>query len=291
MMRSGTFVSGANKLWLRWLSRDRKILLVCIYTVGLAVVLSGGSAAQQKTIGNATRIVHVVTGAISSTEEPAVLRAGIDVFSNEIVKTAENSAALLVFQDKTELSIGADSEIVLDRFVFDPDPNKSAVAVSILSGVARFSTGVLPKSAYTIRTPSATMSVRGTSFLISVEQGQPAQTRRQGFACDDPLARRTQVDVTSGAVAITAQGETVQIDTGHSSTVACGSPPSAPFSSPPQSQAQAQMETLLQQAALQTAPTTFGNALQQTIGGPPTPGAITNTVTNNCVTPHSMTCP
>jgi hypothetical protein len=274
MMRSGTFVSGyANKLRLRWLSLDRTILLVCIYTAGLAVVLSGGAAAQQKNIGNATRIVHVVTGALSSKEEPAVLRAGIDVFSNEIVKTAEDSAALLVFQDKTELSIGADSEIVLDRFVFDPDPNKSAVAVSILSGVARFSTGVLPKSAYTIRTPSATMSVRGTTFDISVENGQPAQ----GFSCDDPLARRTQVDVTTGAVAITAQGQTVQVNTGHSSTVACGAPPSAPFSSPPPSQAHAQMETLLQQAALQTAPTTpgFGNTFQNT-GGPANPGATTS---------------
>jgi ferric-dicitrate binding protein FerR (iron transport regulator) len=238
-------------------------------------MLSGGAAGQQRTIGNASRIVHLVTGAISSAEEPAVLRAGIDVFANEIVKTAENSAALLVFQDKTELSIGADSEIVLDRFVFDPDPNKSAVAVSILSGVARFSTGVLPKSAYTIRTPSTTMSVRGTTFTVTVEKGQPAKTRRQGFSCDDPLARRTQVDVTTGAVAITAQGETVQIDTGHSSTVQCGSPPSAPFSSPPPSQALAQMDTLLQQAAIQTSPAIgFGNALQQTFGSPP--GATTS---------------
>jgi hypothetical protein len=306
MMRSGTFVSGyANKLGLRWLSLDRTILLVCIYTAGLAVVLSGGAAAQQKTIGAATRIVHVVTGALSSKEEPAVLRAGIDVFSNEIVKTAEDSAALLVFQDKTELSIGADSEIVLDRFVFDPDPNKSAVAVSILSGVARFSTGVLPKSAYTIRTPSATMSVRGTTLVITVEPGQannpifpeekvqPGKPRRQGFSCDDPLARRTQVDVTTGAVAVTAQGETVQVDTGHSSTVECGSPPSAPVSSPTApSQQQAKMDTLLQQAAVQTGPavTGFGNTFLNT-GGPADPGAVTNSSpTNNCVTPHSSTC-
>jgi hypothetical protein len=283
MMRSGTFVSGfANKLRLRWLSLDRTILLACIYTAGLSVILNGSAAAQQKNIGNATRVVHLVTGAFSSAQEPAVLQAGIDVFANEIVKTAENSAALLVFQDKTELSIGADSEIVLDRFVFDPDPNKSAIAVSLLSGVARFSTGVLPKSAYTIRTPSATMSVRGTTFTITVERGQPAKTRRQGFACDDPLARRTQVDVTTGEVAITAQGQTVQVDTGHSSTVQCGSPPSAPFSSPPPSQALAQMDTLLQQAALQTTPTAgFGNALQNTGGpsGATTSGSITNTNT------------
>ena len=157
MMRLGIFVSGYPKnLRPRWLSLACAILLACVYTAGLALMLSGKAAAQ-KNIGSATRIVHVVTGALSSTEAPAVIQAGIDVFANEIVKTAENSAALLVFQDKTELSIGSDSEIVLDRFVFDPDPNKSEIGVSILSGVARFSSGVLPKSAYTLRTPSATL--------------------------------------------------------------------------------------------------------------------------------------
>jgi len=279
MMRLGTFVSGyPNNLRLRWLSFGREILLACIYTAGLMVMLSAGAAAQ-KNIGSATRIVHVVTGALSSAEEPAVLRAGIDVFANEIVKTAENSAALLVFQDKTELSIGADSEIVLDRFVFDPDPNKSAIAVSILSGVARFSTGVLPKSAYTIRTPSATMSVRGTTLVITVEQGQPEKARRRSGSCADPLVRKTQVDVTNGTVAVTAQNETVLIDTGQSSTVACGSPPTPGFASPSPSQALNQMDTLLQQAALQTSPATgFGNALQNLGGqtGATTSGSVTN---------------
>ena len=280
MMRSGTFASGyPNSLRLRWLSLGRTVLLASIFTIGLAVLLSGGAAAQ-KNIGSASRVVHLVTGALSSAEEPAVLRAGIDVFANEIVKTAEDSAALLVFQDKTELSIGADSEIVLDRFVFDPDPNKSAIAVSILSGVARFSTGVLPKSAYTIRTPSATMSVRGTTLVITVEQGPPEQkTRRRGGSCADPLVRKTQVDVTNGEVAFTAQNETVLIDTGQSSTVACGSPPTPGFASPPPSQALNQMDTLLQQAALQTSPATgFGNTLQN-LGSPPgttTSGSVTN---------------
>lgn len=276
--RLATFVnSRLNGFRCRSLSLGRAILLACACAAGSAVMLGGGAAAQQPHIGAATRVVHLVTGALSSTEEPAVLRAGIDVFANEIVKTAENSAALLVFQDKTEISIGADFEIVLDRFVFDPDPAKSAIAISILSGVARFSTGVLPKSAYTIRTPSSTMTVRGTTLTITVEAGAaPQYGRRRGGTCGDPLVRKTQVDVANGAVAVTSQNETVLIDTGQSSTVECGSPPTPPFSSPPPSQALALMDTLLQQAALQTVPTPgFGNSLQN-VGGPPDPGGTTS---------------
>jgi len=267
-----------NGLMFRRLSLGWAILWACGCAAGFAAMLGGASAADQH-IGAANRVVHLVTGALAATEPPVVLRAGIDVFANEIVKTGENSAALLVFQDQTELSIGADSEIVLDRFVFDPDPAKSAVAVSILTGVARFSTGVLPESAYTIRTPTATMSVRGTTLIISVEKEKPEKGRRRGGSCADPLVRKTEVDVTSGAVAITAQNETVLIDTGQSSTVECGSPPSSPFSSPPPSQAMNQMDTLLQQAALQTNPATgFSDALRN-LGAPPDPGAVTN----NCI--------
>src|SRR5580704_1800432 len=124
-------------LMFRRLSLGRAILWAWACAAGFAAMLGGAAAAEQH-IGAANRVVHLVTGVLSSAEAPAVLRAGIDVFANEVVKTGENSAALLVFEDKTELSIGADSEIVLDRFVFDPDPAKSAVAVSILAGVARF---------------------------------------------------------------------------------------------------------------------------------------------------------
>src|SRR5690349_22042895 len=108
-------VTGAhpNDLKSRRLSLGQALLWACACVAGFAAML-GGAVAAEKNIGAASRVVHLVTGALSSTEEPAVLRVGIDVFANEIVKTGENSAALLVFQDKTELSIGADSEIVLD---------------------------------------------------------------------------------------------------------------------------------------------------------------------------------
>ena len=222
MKRPAAFTGARpNDLKFRRLSLGQAILWACACVAGFAGML-GDAAAAEKNIGAASRVVHLVTGALARTEEPAVLRVGIDVFANEIVKTGEDSAALLVFQDKTELSIGADSEIVLDRFVFDPDPAKSAVAISVLTGVVRFSTGLLPKSAYTIRTPSATLSVRGTTLTITVEKGQPEgqpEKRRRSGTCGDPLVRKTQVDVTTGAVALSAQNETVLIDTGQSSTV------------------------------------------------------------------------
>ncbi len=278
-----------NDLKFRRVSLGRAILWACACVAGFAAMLGGAAAAAEQHIGAATRVVHLVTGALAPAEPPTVLRVGIDVFANEIVKTGENSAALLVFQDQTELSIGAKSEIVLDRFVFDPDPAKSAVAISILTGVARFSTGVLPKGAYTISTPTSTMTVRGTTLTITVSSGeqtgkQPERPGRRRGNCTDPLVRTTEVDVTEGQVSVSAQNETVLIDAGQSSIVECGSTPSAPFASPPSSPVVTQMETLLQQAALQTNPTSVVGDPSAIVGAPS--GATTSfTITNTHMTP------
>ena len=120
----------------------------------------------------AAQVVNTVTGTIQSSRQRSVMRAGIDVFQNEAIDTGDNSASRVVFQDRTELSIGPTSEVVLDRFVFDPNPSNSAVAVSVAKGVARFSTGLLPKPDYLIRTPSCTIGVRGTILQSAVFRRQ-----------------------------------------------------------------------------------------------------------------------
>src|SRR5580704_11209474 len=138
------------------------------HVLGCALALSPFSseiALADQEIGNTQVVVNDVRGVIG-TQEPAVLHAGIDVFQNEVVRTGEKSASRVKFQDNTDLSVGPSSEVTLDHFVFDPDPTKSQVALSIAKGVARFTTGSLPKSAYRISTPTATIGVRGTVLTI-----------------------------------------------------------------------------------------------------------------------------
>ena len=49
-----------------------------------------------------------------------ILRVGIDVFANERVRTGANDRAHLVFNDGSALSVGVNSELTIDRFVYDP---------------------------------------------------------------------------------------------------------------------------------------------------------------------------
>jgi hypothetical protein len=195
------------------------------------------AAMAQQNIGDTQVVVNDVRGVIGK-QEPAVLRAGIDVFQNEIIRTGDRSASRVHFQDNTDLSVGAGSEVTLDRFVFDPDPTKSQVALSIAKGVVRFATGTLPKSAYKITTPTATIGVRGTILTVAV--------------ADDGT---TTVSVEEGIVTVSAGGATAVVNSGMTTITTSGSPPSTPAPSPPTPLALiAEMDNLLSQGDLSPGP-------------------------------------
>ena len=197
-------------------------------TAALALVLAAIPARADVQIGSAAQVVNSVTGTLASTRQMQVLRAGIDVFQNETIDTASASASRVVFEDQTQLSIGPASRVVLDRFVFDPNPTASVVAVSIVKGVARFSTGLLPKPDYQIATPSCTIGVRGTVFTTIVSE-----------------SRDSWVTVEEGTTAVSAQGVTVTVNAGQTTFVAFGRPPTPPSPSTPPPAITTQMDALL----------------------------------------------
>lgn len=236
-------------------SRSRlRLTRLAAVILGLGATVPRLSSASE--IGAAVVVVNHVTGAVAPQQSPMDLHAGIDVFQDEVVRSSENSAARVIFQDKTTLEIAPSSEITLDKFVFDPDPAKSQVAVSIVSGVARFTTGKLPKDDYKIFTPGASLSVRGTVVGIHV----------------DALGG-TFVYVEEGSVTFTSAGQSVTVNAGQSSFCSTGGTPSPPTNTPFPSYLMTQMMALLQQ--------------NQVTGGPPanvpptTPSNNPPVITNN----------
>ena len=205
-------------------------LLAC--SIALSPFASQVAFADQN-IGDAQVVVNDVKGTVGKSD-PAPLRAGIDVFENEVIRTAGNSASRVLFQDNTNLAVGANSEVTLDHFVFDPDPQKSAVALSIAKGVVRFTTGNLPKSAYKITTPTATIGVRGTIITISVLSDGT-----------------TVVSVDEGTAVVNSDGTTVTVNAGMTTTVVPGTPPTPPGPTPPAPPVPvSQMDYLLADTAL-----------------------------------------
>ena len=139
-----------------------------------------GNAGAQQTIGKAETARNDVRREIGAAAGP--LNPGETVFRDEIVLTGTDSTSKLVFLDSTNLAVGPTSRVVLDRFVYDPNPSSQTMAVSMAKGVFRFTTGVMNKGAYTLTTPTAAIGVRGTVLDIAVEGAHTRVTLREGEA-------------------------------------------------------------------------------------------------------------
>ena len=140
-----------------------------------ATTLCGaGVASAQTRIGAATLVENDVRA--ERRGGPVPLVTGGSVFRAEAVATGASSSARLTFLDSTNLAIGPASRIVLDEFVFSPSPTSQTLTINLARGAFRFSTGSFDKNAYKIRTPTATIGVRGTVLDISSQAGRTLVT-------------------------------------------------------------------------------------------------------------------
>ncbi|TAJ37115.1 MAG: hypothetical protein EPO55_19585 [Reyranella sp.] len=102
-------------------------------------------------------------------EPERVLRVGVDVQANEKITTKANDRAHVVFLDGTSLTIGPNSVLAIDKYVYDPNRKTGEMALSATRGAFRFVGGAISKnSEVTIKTPSATLGIRGGIVAFSV---------------------------------------------------------------------------------------------------------------------------
>lgn len=98
-----------------------------------------------------------------------VLRVGEDVFADERISTKNDDRAHLVFRDGSALTIGPNSDLVIDRFVFDPNTRAGDIAVNVSRGAFRFVGGAISKQKdVVVQTPSATVGIRGGVMAVSI---------------------------------------------------------------------------------------------------------------------------
>ena len=145
--------------------------VLCLSAFCLAAGLAASPARAQTRVGEAAVIQNEVVRVAGSASSQ--INVGDGVLRDEVVRTGLDSAARLVMADSTNLSLGPNATIKLDRTVFDDEHTYRDIAVRLTTGAFRFVTGHSEKTAYKITTPLATIGVRGTILDIRV---QPRET-------------------------------------------------------------------------------------------------------------------
>jgi hypothetical protein len=172
---------------------------------GLALGALATPPASAQSIG---AVEDVISVAFATPPSPAnrtrvILRYG--VVSNELLETERGAAVGVKFVDDTVFRLGSDSRVRLDRFIYNPRATSGELTITLGRGAFRYISGQMPKDGVRIVTPSATIGIRGTDFVVIV--GAAGDTRL--LPCDrtDVLIRPNNLPNTT--VITAGQGATV----------------------------------------------------------------------------------
>ena len=84
-----------------------------------------------------------------------------------------NGRMAITFLDKSIVKLTEHSQLLIDEYIYDPDPSKSKMSLNFALGTARFITGNLnriDKQNIKLSTPTANIAIRGTDFTATVDE-------------------------------------------------------------------------------------------------------------------------
>ena len=106
---------------------------------------------------------------IKREEAPFVADLKFSVQTNDKAVTANGRMAIKFLDDST-VKLTEHSQLTIDKYIYDPDPNKSKMALTFGLGTARFISGKLNKRNISLKTPTADIAIRGTDFTATVDE-------------------------------------------------------------------------------------------------------------------------
>ena len=149
--------------------------------IGLTLLATSATA---HAAGNSGTAVSVATlASVSGKGGKRTLVKGMDVERGETVITNRSGLAQFQFEDGTRIVVGPNSKLLIEQYLLASDGTARKFTVNAISGTFRFLSGNSRKEAYAIRTPTATLGIRGTIFDLTVDlNGQTDVLLHEGAA-------------------------------------------------------------------------------------------------------------
>lgn len=110
---------------------------------------------------------------VVGTQGKGAAKVGDYVYKNDVIETGKDGTLGVTFKDDTQISIGGDTQMTLDEFVYQPAKEQYAFSSRLAKGTLFMATGAIAKlkpEAVQVNTPSGTLGVRGTRFVLQVAE-------------------------------------------------------------------------------------------------------------------------
>jgi len=157
-----------------------RTMLVAAFLLAFSSLLPAPATAQlpPQVGGMLAGIAKHVKGAVElfpNSGRSKLLAPGDQIRAEDRVTTGFNGQVLIELMDGSVLTLGPNSDLVIDEFVYERGTQDGKSATSILKGVFRYTSGDLSKknpNAAKMRLPMRTLGIRGTDFVGNVQKNQ-----------------------------------------------------------------------------------------------------------------------
>lgn len=144
--------------------------MIRILTLALALV-SCAVGAETLPVGN----VKTLSGSASVMTENNIVSAvpGTPIYHGSTLRTEADSSMGVTFNDETLMSFGPNTTLVVEAYLYEPTDGKLKLSVRLAKGSLNYVSGVIAKlqpDAVSVETPKGIIGVRGTQFLVRVEE-------------------------------------------------------------------------------------------------------------------------
>ena len=142
----------------------------------MATALFAASAAADT--GEPAGMIKTRRGSVSVDRAGQQLDAplGMAVFPGDRLRTGRDSAVGVTLRDDTRMSAGPDSTMLISEFRFNTTTHEGSMLAALLKGTFSIVTGLIAKQSprnVNFTTPTLSLGVRGTAFIVEVEQAAP----------------------------------------------------------------------------------------------------------------------
>ena len=100
------------------------------------------------------------------------LTNGSKIFFGDTIISKNKSNAQILFLDQTVLTLGEETELTIDEFVYDPNSQDGSFVSTVKTGTVKFITGQISKKNpdnLEVKVPAGTLGARGTEFVVLSE--------------------------------------------------------------------------------------------------------------------------
>ena len=173
-------------------------------------------------------------GSIKRGKDTITISKGSPIETNDKVET-KNGKVKITFKDNTTVSVSEHSSLVIDDFVYDPkNAGGGKLGLKATSGAVRYVSGAIAganPNAVKINTPTAAIAVRGTDFVMAVNE-TGASTVILMPSCEDNVGPNVRGAICgSGAIDVESGPNLVQMNRPFQATMVetAGAPPTPPL--------------------------------------------------------------